>query len=456
MQLRLSYDVLIVGGGIVGTGIARDASMRGMSVVLFDGQDLSSGTSSKSSRLIHGGLRYLDTYDFGLVYKYLHEREKLLHIAPHLIHPLRFVVPNYDQSTSHRLRLRIGMTLYDLLSMGKTLPSHQMLSSDQVIQIERSLRKEELQNGALFYDCQAPFVERLSIENALSATENGAKIFTYAQVIGFDSGKSGSSIVQVEDGLSGEKFSFRARCVVNATGPWADLTLHAFEEKNSLNRLRTTKGIHVVVPRLNENAVVLYSKSDDRLLFVIPWLNYSLIGTTDTDYSDDPAKVCPDSNDIEYLVKETAKAIPGVSADKILFTYAGVRPLVRSGRGKKESSVSRNYRIIDHYSKNRSGGLISLLGVKITSYRRASEDATNLISRRSKNVRKCSTDIEPLPGGKGIADYEEFVSIYSTKLRKYGLDEKQIPHLLGLYGSRMSEVTDIIDKDKPLVNRILP
>jgi len=348
------------------------------------------------------------------------------------------------------------MILYDLLSIGKSLPSHQMLTSDQLIQIEPSLRKDRLQGGVLFYDCQASFVERLSIENALSATENRAKIFTHARVIGFDSGKSNPSIVQVEDVLSDEKFSFRARCVVNATGPWADLTLHTFDKETSVKRLRTTKGIHLVIQRLNDNAVILYSKSDNRLFFVIPWLDYSLIGTTDTDYVDNPSRVFPDSKDIEYLLKEAAEAIPGLSSDKILFTYAGVRPLVCSSPGRKESAVSRNYRIIDHESKNKNGGLISVLGVKITSYRQASEDTTDLLSRKLKRFTKCSTDSEKLPGGRGIADFDEFVGIYSEKLGKVGLDEKQVSYLLGIYGSRIVELIDIIQKEKTLSNRICP
>ena len=453
---KLAYDVLVVGGGIVGTGIARDASMRGMSVVLIEECDLSSGTSSKSSRLIHGGLRYLDTYDFGLVYKDLREREKLLRIAPHLVRPLKFVLPYYEQSQFQRFRLRIGMVLYDLLSMGKTLPSHQILSSDQLIQVEPSLRKEGLRGGAVFYDCQASFVERLSIENAISATENGANIFTHVRVIGFGSRRNSAGIVQVEDVLSKEKFDFRARCVVNATGPWADLTIHTLLKESSLNRLRTTKGIHLVVPRRNQNAIILYSKSDNRLFFVIPWLNYSLVGTTDTNYLDDPGKVRPDISDMEYLLREAAVAIPGISEDDILFTYAGVRPLVQSSPGRKESAVSRNYRIIDHFSRNNSSALISVLGVKITSYRKASEDVTDLISRKLKCARKCSTDSEPLPGGKGIADYDEFANIYSEKLRKYGLDENQISHLLEIYGSRIVELMDIIDKEETLMKRICP
>ncbi len=425
--------------------------MRGMSVVLFEARDLSSGTSSKSSRLIHGGLRYLDTHDFGLVYKDLHEREKLLHIAPHLVRPMKFVVPYYNQSSFQRFRLRIGMILYDLLSTGKSVPSHRMLAPDQLLLMESSLLKAGLQGGALFYDCQASFVERISIENAVSATEHGAKIFTYTRVRGIETGSDGTKTVEVEDVLSKERFNIRVRCVVNATGPWADLTLHSLEIDTE-NRLRTTKGIHLVLPRLNENAVIVYSKSDNRLLFVIPWLDYSLIGTTDTDYSGDPAKVQSDPTEVAYLVRESAKVIPGVTADKILFTYAGVRPLVCSAPQKKESVVSRNYRIIDHSSEN--GVFVSVLGVKITSYRQASEDATDLVSKKLKLATKCMTAKEPLPGARGIKNFEEFATANAGKLKRFELDEKQISYLLGIYGTRISELVEIIDKEKSQSNKI--
>ena len=172
----IERDLLVIGGGIVGTGIARDASMRGLSVVLVEKNDLSCGTSSKSSRLIHGGLRYLQTYDFGLVFKDLHEREVLLRIAPHLIKPLKFVIPNYDPGIIPKSRLWLGMVLYDLLSAGKSLPSHKMLSKQEILELEHELNPESLQGGAVFYDCQAAFAERIAVENAISANEYGARI----------------------------------------------------------------------------------------------------------------------------------------------------------------------------------------------------------------------------------------------------------------------------------------
>jgi len=450
----LDYDLLIIGGGIVGTGIARDASMRGLSVILFERDDLSSGTSSKSSRLIHGGLRYLDTYDFGLVFKDLHERERLLHLAPHLIHSLKFLILNYDPSLAQKIRLRFGMMLYDLFSSGKSLPSYEMLSAGKILEMEPALKAEGLKGGAIFYDCQATFAERISIENALSAVEHGAKIFTHSNVAGIT--RSGGRVTGavVEDQFSKKSSSFRARLIINATGPWADRTMRLVEKREK-DALRTTKGIHLVLPKISTNALAIYAKSDRRLLFVIPWLDYSLIGTTDTDFGDDPANARAEPVDVEYLLREISAAIRGAKYEEIRFAYAGVRPLVRSDPDKTESEVSRNYRIIDHESE-KLGGMISVLGVKLTSYRAASKDVVDLVSRKLKLSTKCSTDKENLPGGRGIDNFSGFVDAQTAKLSQYGFDAKQISYLLGLYGTRIGELLSLVEREPTLKEKICP
>ncbi|MDA4130684.1 MAG: glycerol-3-phosphate dehydrogenase/oxidase, partial [Thaumarchaeota archaeon] len=373
---KSEYDLLVIGGGIVGTGIARDASMRGLSVILFEKEDLSSGTSSKSSRLIHGGLRYLDSYDFGLVFKDLHERETLLRIAPHLVKPLPFLIPNYDARWIQKFRLRFGMVLYDLFSSGKSLPSHKMLSRDQLLELEPALSEDGLQGGAMFYDCQVEFAERLSIENALSAAEHRARIFTHSEVIAIT--RSGTTVTGaiVQDQFSQKTYSFRSKVVMNAAGPWADnvLGLAVNDEKD----LRKTKGIHIVFPKITERALVLYAKSDGRLIFVIPWLGRSLVGTTDTNFERDPATAQAERDDVEYLLRNVAILIKTAKEGEVEFVYAGVRPLVRNDSKSKESSVSRNYKIRDHKSEG-APGLISALGVKLTSFRAASKDAVDLV-----------------------------------------------------------------------------
>ena len=455
---EVPLDVVIIGGGIVGTGIARDASLRGMSVALFESNDLSCGTTSRSSRLIHGGLRYLDVYDFGLVLKDLRERETLLYIAPHLIRPLKFVVPNYEGDFYRRLRLRLGMIVYDLFSTGKSLPSHKMLSSKKVLALESGLKREGLMGGAVFYDCQASFVERIAIENAISAAENGAKLFNHSRVISCEKDQETSMmIVTVEDDLSKERFKIRTKILINATGPWADDVIKfLFSSKTQqVNRLRLTKGIHVAIPKINQNAIILYAKSDQRLFFVLPWFQYTLIGTTDTDYSGDPEKAEASSEDIRYLLTESSAFVHGISANQIRFTYAGIRPLVSTDPRKEESSVSRHYRIVDH-SKEGLDGVISVLGVKITSYRMASKETTDLISKKLGRSTKCSTDKVPLPGGRGIRILEEFVEGNLEKLEEFGLDKNQVAHLVGIYGSRVDELIALIEADRKNSERICP
>jgi glycerol-3-phosphate dehydrogenase len=451
------FDLLIVGGGIVGSGVARDASLRGLSVVLVEQEDLSSGTSSRSSRLIHGGLRYLDTYDFGLVYKDLKEREKLLRIAPHLVHPLKFVVPSYDRSTYQRLRLKAGMVLYDLLSFGKTLPSHKMLSPEEIGGTEQSLLKGGLQGGAVFYDCQAPFVERLCVENAISASEKGATILTHSRVVNVkrDSSKN-LNLSTIEDLRSGKKFGIQSRAVVDATGPWVDELISRLNSKTRSNeRIRMTKGIHVVIPKLNSTAIVLYALSDQRLFFVIPWLDYTLIGTTDTDYSGNPGESEATTQDVEYLIKESSRFVPEIAGQPVLFSYSGVRPLVRKDVNKSESEVSRNYKIIDDSSKE-FGINISILGVKITSYRVASKEAVDLLTKKLGRVVPCGTDRDPLPGGRGILNFREFEADNIAKLADLGLIEPQARYLLNIYGSRVDKLIEIADSDRKLLETICP
>ncbi|MFI5421244.1 MAG: glycerol-3-phosphate dehydrogenase/oxidase [Nitrososphaerales archaeon] len=373
----IEYDLLVIGGGIVGTGIARDASMRGLSVVLFEKEDLSCGTSSKSSRLIHGGLRYLQTYDFGLVFKDLHEREVLLRIAPHLIKPLKFVIPNYDPGIKSKSRLWIGMVLYDLLSAGKSLPSHKMLSKQGLLALEPELNPEGLQGGAAFYDCQAAFAERIAVENAISANEHGARIFTHATISGLLKTEGKVCGAKVEDQFSGRSFAFRSKIVVNAAGPWADEILELAQEGHR-DVLRKTKGIHIVVPKIATNALAFYAKSDGRLIFAIPWLDNTLVGTTDTDFNADAKDAVAENDEVAYLLKEVATLVRSLKGKAIEFSYAGVRPLVRTSPSKSVSTVSRNYKILDHSSGGQNG-LISILGVKLTSYRVAAQDTVDLI-----------------------------------------------------------------------------
>src|SRR5579864_4304716 len=320
---RGPLDVLIVGGGIVGTGIARDLALRGLKVALVEQRDFASGTSARPTRLIHGGLRYLEMFDFGLVRTDMREREVLLRLAPHLVQPLRFLMPMYRRSVLYRAKVQAGMQLYDALSFDKSLPTRQWLNRRQLLRVEPGINPVGLQGAWQFYDGQVSFVERLVVENALDAAQHGATVLTYAPAVEFLRDEAGGVTgARVRDRLGDQTVDVHARLTVNATGPWLDITTAGLRPgRRSL--LRLTKGVHIVTPSATRKAHVLFAQRDGRLFFVIPWMNYSLVGTTDTDYLGDPAEAAATQEDVEYLVDEARRVFPEGDFDNIYYAYAG-------------------------------------------------------------------------------------------------------------------------------------
>jgi glycerol-3-phosphate dehydrogenase len=392
-----SFDLVIIGGGIIGAGIARDAAMRGLSVALFEKADYGGGTTAGSTRLIHGGLRYLEMLDFRLVRIDLREREILLRIAPHLVRPLAFVLPFYDRSLFYRTRMRVGLGLYDLLSYDKSLPSRRMLTTEELRVQEPRLVQDHLQGAASYYDAQAPLPERLCVENILAATEAGARTFNYAEVV--DALHDGDRVtgVRVRDLLVDDDHvvaDVRAKLIVNASGPWFDRVASRLADADHAPKpqIRTTKGIHLAMPPMTKNAMVLFSPIDGRLIFVIPWLDYSWIGTTDTDFTGDPADAQATAEDVDYLIASVKPFFPEIARDKIYFTNAGVRALVQDEGS--ESSVSRQHRIVD------TNGVVSVLGSKLTAYRGIAEEATDRVCTLLGVDQKSRTADVPLPGAQ--------------------------------------------------------
>ena len=372
-------DVVIIGGGINGAGIARDAAMRGLNVLLIDKGDLGAATTSASTRLIHGGLRYLEHFEFGLVRESLREREILLRIAPDLVRPLAMAIPIYKQSKRGRRTIRAGMLLYDLLSWKKSLPRHRMLSRAESLERWPGLNSDGLVGAALYYDAQVEFPERLVAENVISACEFGAEVLTHTRVT-----KITDSGVEFGGGFA------EAGVVINAAGPWIDLVLAAVKSPKLIGG---TKGSHIVVPVFPgapANAIYLEARSDGRPIFIIPWNKLYLIGTTDVPFEGDPDEVRCEDWEIDYLLSETNLALPGakLTRDSILQTYSGVRPL------PYQSSTRRHF-IREHPQLS---NLLSIVGGKLTTYRSLSEECVDQIFRKlAKVAPPCKTATEKLP-----------------------------------------------------------
>ncbi len=441
------FDVVVVGGGIIGAGIARDAALRGLRVALFEKRDFGSGTTAGSTRLIHGGLRYLEMLDFRLVRMDLRERETLLCIAPHLVKPLEFIMPFYRSNILYRSKIKIGMMLYDLLSYDKSLPRHRFLDSEELKKIEPNLRQQGLQGAAVYYDAQANSPERLCLENIIDAFDHGAQTFNYAEVTGALRTGQGIGGVRVRDSLcnDGLEFSIKGRVVVNASGAWFDRVAGKLTDPAKPPQIRTTKGIHITCPSVAHRAVVVFSAVDSRLMFVIPWLGYSWIGTTDTDFTADPATVHATSTDVDYLLRSVATYFPTLDSSRIFFSNAGVRALVREEGW--ESSVSRSHQIADG-ARSGAENLVSVLGGKITGYRAIAEEAVDLVCAKLGINTPCLTASNPLPGARN--------DLESSEPSGRGLKIETIDHLHNLYGKRAREVIQLAASFEPLRKPLSP
>lgn len=435
-----TVDLLVIGGGIIGAGIARDAALRGLSVALVEQDDFASGTTSRPTRLIHGGLRYLELFDFALVRSDMREREILLRIAPHLVFPLPFLLPLYRPSLWYQAKLRIGMQLYDILSLDKSLPKRKWLGRDETLAAEPGLDPDGLQGAWRFYDAQVPLVERLVIENVVDAAEHGALVLNHARALGYLRDGARVTGAVVRDQIAATDVEVRARFTVNATGPWLDRTI-APVRREPKPLLRLTKGIHLVTPRATEKAHVLFAKSDGRLFFVLPWLDATLVGTTDTDYAGDPAEAAATEEDVRYLQTEARRAFPDAPFDAIHFTYAGVRALVRE-EGVSEGEVSRKHALFDHERRDGVGGLLSVVGGKITAYRDIAEEATDAVVRKLALTVKTSTADAPLPGARS--------SSHGAAQARDAIDGKTTHHLERVYGTRSRELLALAAADPAL------
>jgi len=433
------YDLVIIGGGINGAGIARDAAMRGLSVILLDKNDFGSGTTSFSSRLIHGGLRYLEYAEIPLVYESLHERGYLRKIASHLVNRIRINIPVYRCSRRGRLLIRLGMIFYDLLSIRKTLPRHRMLNREQMLEEAPGLNADGLRGGAQYYDAQVTYAERLVLENVIAAEESGAIVKNYCavDVIGPYDGKS-LNVAYVDQATS-LKSRAKGRLVINASGPWVDRVLHTTGTKTR-RLMGGTKGSHIVVGEFDgapRDAFYVEAASDGRPFFIIPWNEQYLIGTTDIRFGRDPDNARASNKEIRYLLDETNQvfAEARLSTDDIHFAYAGVRPLPRRRKGP-ESAITRKHIIKRH--RGRLRGIISIIGGKLTTYRNLAEQTVDRVCKMLRaGSADCDTASTPLPGAIGVDNARDELKAYS------GLTEDGRERILGIYGGRAALILEL-------------
>src|SRR5581483_2331987 len=361
-------DLAIIGGGINGAGLAAQAAAAGLSVALFEKGDFASGTSSKSTKLIHGGIRYLEQGRLSLVFESLHERRHLIEAAPHLVHPIAFLLPAYKNDKLPVWKLKIGLWLYDFLAGAQNIAPHRWFSLEETQKRFPLLNAQGLTGCGLYYDAQVNDA-RLVLENILAAEEKGAHCFNYCGVTQIDKEPHEVRIF-FHDERSNEAGVVTAKCMVNASGPWAGQIAHLITEY-SLPLVRPTRGTHIVVPEiLAPHAVLIKTQKDGRVIFVIPWRGYSLIGTTDLDDPENPDHVHPTEDEIQYLLQEASRVFPSASLtrDKVISAFAGLRPLAWSDGGRA-SEVSREDKIISE------GNVLTIVGGKLTTYRSMAQKA---------------------------------------------------------------------------------
>ena len=447
-------DVLVIGGGITGAGIARDAALRGFRTALVDKSDFGAGTSSHSSRLIHGGIRYLEHGAFRLVFEASHERRVLLRIAPHLVRPLAFLFPVYRGGRLPAWKLRAGMWLYDLLSSFRNVHWHRWLGAKKVRRVEPGLRDRGLIGAALYYDAQADDA-RLVIATLRSALRAGAIAANYVETTALlkPDGRVRGAVVR--DVLTGETATIRANVVVSATGPWSD-TMRRLDDPQAAPILRLTKGAHVTVPRRrvgNEHAVTLLSQLDGRVMFVLPWGDLAYIGTTDTDADSSPDALRITAADVTYLLRSANAAFPDahLTSHDVVSAWVGLRPLLRADHANP-SQVSREHQVFESQQ-----GLISIAGGKLTTYRVMARDVVDRVAKRLHELDgraipgRPPTDRLPLPGGEA-AELEVLVEA----ARARGAAEATARHLVTNYGSEAAAVLNLVDRDRRLGDPVLP
>jgi glycerol-3-phosphate dehydrogenase len=450
------YDVVIVGGGIAGAGVARDLAMRGMTVALVEKADFAYGTTSRSSKLIHGGLRYLEMFDFGLVRESLRERETLRRLAPHVVKPLPFLVPIYRESSRGVIKVRIGLALYDFLTPGRDRERYRVLRPVDALSLEPAIRAEGLRAAGYYFDDLLVLPERFCLENVLSAVRHGARCYNYAEVEAAERDGGGHvTALRVRDLLTDRVVRLGARVVVNAAGPWVDeVRARTDVTERGPHIVRTTKGIHCLLPRLTERAIY-HATRDDRMIFIIPWREFSLVGTTDTDFDGDLDRVHATREEVDYLLAEARVAVPDprLDAAHVAYTYAGVRPLTFEA-GKRASDVSRTHTIVSE----EGGRFLSITGTKLTCYRSLAAELGDRVGRmlgRTVPTRTHRVSLDGLDEDLGKIEARAWLDV-SAEMVASGLGRDTLETLVETYGRGYRRVVDVAGKVPGGADRLCP
>jgi glycerol-3-phosphate dehydrogenase len=451
-------DVLVVGMGATGAGVALDAASRGLSVAVIDKGDLASGTSSKSSKLVHGGLRYLENYEFGLVREGVVERQLLMRLAPHLVRPMDFLYPVWPDTAKRRL-LGLGLSTYDVFAFaslgarGGDVRRHERISAEEAVALAPALADSELAYSYLYGDC-ATDDARLVLSLVQAARRFGALTATYCEAVGLRKDEAGQIAgAVVVDRLDGATVELRARHVVNATGVWVD-HLQGLEEPGRPAVVQPSKGVHLVVPRerlpLLEASVLLPSKQGDgRSMFAIPWGRQTILGTTDTPYDGSLEDLSLTADDLDYvLAAGNAVFRRDLTADDALGAWAGVRPLIRNEGSSSMSDISRRHTLVEG-----TGGLLTITGGKLTTYRRMAKDVVDRIVDRDGRRARCRTDEISLTGTR---PYAALLAETTAAAQALGLDDEVAVSLVRQCGEAASDVLSLVAADPSLGQTLSP
>lgn len=445
------FDLLVVGGGITGAGTARDAALRGLHVLLLEADDWASGTSSRSSRLVHGGVRYLEHGHLHLVFEASRERRTLLQIAPHLVRPLRFTWPVYRGARIPRWKLRAGLLAYDALSLFRNVGSHRGASRREILRQEPSLRADGLTGGAQYWDASTDDV-RLTLANVVSAAEAGAVVVNHAPVVSFLHDAEGKVCgAQVRDAITGATANVSARVTVNATGPWSDFT-RRLDDGVEHTAVLGSKGVHIAVPRDRvpcTDALTLLHPGDGRVFFILPSPVHTIVGTTETPAEAGPADIRANRRDVQYLLDAANHFFPAarLAKDDVISAWAGIRPLVAHA-GTSANDASR-----EHHIATSSSGLISVTGGKLTTYRAMAGEITDVVERalgRTRSTASVTSDAS-LPGVGHPTREAELEAARSTIPESESAEQ-----LVRAYGDRWRMVWGLAEREPLLGDRLDP